>query len=307
MVLVHLGFMRPDGVEDLTAILARLPDPVQPWSRVARAMFVEAPTPADRRKVVLSLTDDPDPRTVAMAWQWAAILAENEGAIEEAGGYLDRALGMIGPDTTAWEIASLNTQAATQALNTDDHARAERHARTAIPLLEQLHAREDAGSMRAGLALSAVRRGRLDEAERLLDEIGEVPPADVTAGLVTSQVRAELILLRGDVEGGLAAFDDCLSMARAWSFHDVSTNGFEPWTLIALATDLAGHSPVRGVSGQARPRRHARGRAEGAAGGGTPPSRRRPSTTRSPGWRWRPWASGCCVASDHRTPSRRSG
>jgi predicted ATPase/DNA-binding SARP family transcriptional activator len=242
LVLVHLGFMRPDGVEELTGIMRGLPVPVQPWSRVTRAIFVEPGTPSDRRAAVLRLTDDPDRRTVAMAWLWAAILAENEGAIEESGEYIHRALAMVDEDTTVWEIASLNTQASTQALNTGDHARAERHARVAIPLLERLHADEDAASMRAGLALTAVRRGELDEAERLLDEIGEVPPGDVTAGLMTSQVRAEVVLLRGDVEGGLAAFDRCLAMARSWSFSDRPSHGLEPWTLIALATDLAVHA-----------------------------------------------------------------
>jgi predicted ATPase len=242
LLLVHLGFMRPDGVADLTATLTRLPQPRQPWSRIARAMFVEADGPEGRRPAVLALSDDPDRRTAAMAWQWAAILAENEGAIEESAEYLGQALAMVDDDTTAWEIASLNTQASTQALNSDDHDRAERHARTAIPLLESLHANEDAASMRAGLAMSALRRGDLDEAVRLLDEIGEVPRADLTADLVTAQVRAEVVMLRGDAEAGLRAFDRCLEMTRGWSFFDLSTHGLEPWTLIALATDLAAHA-----------------------------------------------------------------
>jgi len=254
LVLVHLGFMRPDGVADLTAILTRLPRPERPWTRIARALFVEAESLGDRRAAVLALTDDPDRRTAAMAWQWAAILAENEGAIEESGDYLERALAMVDKDTTTWEIASLNTQAATQALNTDDHARAERHARTAIPLLESLHADEEAASVRAGLALSAVRRGDLDGAERLLDEIGEVARGDITAGMVVSLVRAEVALQRGDVEAGLRGFDDCLETTRAWGFFDESAGGLEPWILIALATDLAMHarygdSPARRARG----------------------------------------------------------
>ena len=107
--------------------------------------------------------------------------------------------------------------------------------------------------MRASLALSAVRRGRLEEAERLLDEIGEVPPADMTAGLVTAQVRAELVLVRGDVEGGLAAFDRCLETTpAAGASPTLSTNGLEPWTLIALATDLAAHARYAETPAQSR-------------------------------------------------------
>jgi tetratricopeptide (TPR) repeat protein len=242
LVLVHLGFMRPDGVADLTATLARLPEARAPWSRIAKAMFVDAGSSDNRLPAVLSLTADPDRRTAAMAWQWAAILAENQGELAESEEYLLRALDQVGEDTTVWEIASLNTQAATQALNRGDHAGAERYARTAIPLLEQLHSQEDAASLRAGLALAAVRRGRFEDAEALLDEIGELRPTDMTADLVTSQVRAEVALVRGDVAAGLAAFDRCLEVTRGWGFAGVSTNGLEPWTLVALATDLAAHA-----------------------------------------------------------------
>jgi hypothetical protein len=69
-----------------------------------------------------------------------------------------------------------------------------------------------------------------------------VPTSDMTAGLMIAQVRAELVLLGGDVEGGLAAFDRCLETARGWGFFDISTTGLEPWTLISLATDLAAHA-----------------------------------------------------------------
>ena len=242
LVLVHLGFLRPGGVEDLTMIMRRLPEPSQPWSRVARVMFVDAASPDDRRQAVLTLTHDADLRTVAMAWQWAAILAENEGALDQAREYVDRALALADERTTSWEIASLNTQAAMLALNDGDHERAAAHARRAIPLLHRLHADEDAYSMRASLALSALRQGRLAEAEQLLDDIGELPSTDMTAGLVTAQVRAELRLVRGDVEGGLAAFERSLVAVRDWGFAGLSTHGLEPWTLIALATDLAAHA-----------------------------------------------------------------
>ena len=100
LVLVHLGFLRPDGVDELTAVVRGLPEPTQPWSRVARAMFLEADAPADRRTAVLSLTTDPDRRTQAAAWQWAAILAENEGAIEDSAEYLARALAMVDEHTS---------------------------------------------------------------------------------------------------------------------------------------------------------------------------------------------------------------
>ena len=202
LVLVHLGFLRPEGVEELTTVMRSLPEPTEPWSRVARAMFLEAENPADRRAAVLTLTDDPDRRTVAMAWQWAAILAENEGAIDESAEYLERALALIDEDTTAWEVATLNTQAAMQALN-DRRSRAGRQRTRArrsrcstgcMPSRTRSPCRPAWRSRRCG-------DGRLEDADRLLDEIGDLSSQDMTAGLVTAQVRAELSLVRGDVAG----------------------------------------------------------------------------------------------------------
>jgi hypothetical protein len=116
--------------------------------------------------------------------------------------------------------------------------------------LLRLHAQEDASSMQASLALSVLRRGRLEEAQRILEEIGEVRMTDVTAGLIVAQVWAELALVRGDVEVGLAAFDRSLDSVRDWGFGEFSTNRLEPWTLIALATDLAAHTRYAVTSGQ---------------------------------------------------------
>jgi predicted ATPase len=250
LVLLHLGFLRPDGIGDLVAVMRSLPEPKEPWSRVVRGMFLGVDDVTDRRSAVLAMTSDPDRRARAMAWQWAGILAENEGEIAQAGEYLRRALDLVDEETTAWEIASLHTQASMLALHDGDQQRAAEHARTAIPLLRRLHADEDAASMQAALALSAMRAGRLDEADRLLDEIGEVPAKDITAGLVTAQVRAELALVRGDVAGGLAAFDHSLAGAWQGQVGELSTNGLEPWTLIALATDLVAHVRYAETAGQ---------------------------------------------------------
>jgi len=242
LLLVYLGFMRPDGVDDLTEVMRRLPEPRQAWTRVARAMFVEAGSSTDRRQAVLALTDDPDRRTSAMAWQWAAILAENEGAIADSREYLDRALALMDEGTTVWEVATVHTQRAMQALNAGLHEEAAEHARLAIPLLQRLHADDDAFSMRTSIALSALRLGRPEEAERLLAEVGEPPVTDATAALVKAQVVAELHLVRGDVESGLAALDQSLTTMRAMGFAGLTSNALEPWTLIPLATSLAAYA-----------------------------------------------------------------
>ncbi|HET7071095.1 MAG TPA: BTAD domain-containing putative transcriptional regulator [Nocardioides sp.] len=242
LMLLFLGFLRPDGVGELGDALRRLPEPRQPWSRVARAIVVGAGTPAGRLAGVLALTDDPDRRTARMAWQWAAILSENEGDLEASRIYLDRALEMVDDDSTVWETATLHSQRAMHSLNNGRYDEAAEHARLAATPLRSLHAADDAYSMRATVALAALRQGRVDEAERLLGELGEPPMTDNTSGLIRSQLKAEILLSRGDVDAGLAAFDDSLRAMREWRFAGVVTNGLEPWTLTALATALAAHA-----------------------------------------------------------------
>jgi tetratricopeptide (TPR) repeat protein len=254
LMLLFLGFLRPDGVGELGEALRRLPEPRQAWSRVARAIVIGSASPAGRLAAVLALTDDPDRRTARMAWQWAAILSENEGDLEGSRDYLDRALELVDDDATVWETATLHSQRAMHALNNGRYDDAAEHARLAAPSLRNLHAADDAYSMRATVALAALRQGRIDEAERLVAELGEPPRTDNTSGLIRSQLQGEILLARGDIEAGLVAFDDSLRAMREWRFAGVVTNGLEPWTLTALATDLAAHTRFA-TSDQRRRRR----------------------------------------------------
>ena len=74
LLLVHVGFLQPDDIGDLAAMMDRLGEPEQPWARVIRAVFVGAGAPpTDRAAAALTLVDDPDPATSVMAWQWAAV------------------------------------------------------------------------------------------------------------------------------------------------------------------------------------------------------------------------------------------
>ena len=253
LMSLFLGFLRADGVGELGEVLLRLPEPTQGWSRVARAIVLGAATPAGRLAAVLALTDDADRRTSRMAWQWASILSENEGDLDASRGYLERALAMVDEDATVWEIATLHAERAMHALNNGRYDEAAEHARLAAPPLRSLHAADDAYNMRATIALAALRKGRTDEAELLLDELGEPPATDNTSGLIRSQLQGEILLRRGDTEAGLAAFDDSLRLMREWRFAGVVMNGLEPWTLTALATDLAAHSRhARSVQRRAR-------------------------------------------------------
>jgi predicted ATPase len=241
LLVVHVGFLRPDGVTDLAAAMARLGEPEQPWTRVVHALFAPGVATTDRVAAALSLADDPDPRTALMAWQWAAVLAENQGEIESARSYVEKALDSITEVTTPWQVATLHTQLAMLDFNAGRHHEAAEHARIAVPILERLHADEDALSMRTSLALAALEDGDLDGAERLLAESGEPRVQDLTGGMVQQQVRAALLLARGDVPGALDAYAACVESMRAVRFAGVESSGLEPWVVVALGAALTAH------------------------------------------------------------------
>jgi tetratricopeptide (TPR) repeat protein len=205
------------------------------------ATFGPGVAPTERVAAALALTEHPDPATALMGWQWAAVLAENEGEVDAARTYVDKALGAVDEQTTPWQVATLHTQLAMLELNAGLHHDAADHARLAIPILERLHASEEALSMRTSLALTALRDGDLDEAERVLEAVGEPTRGDVTGDMVKHQVRAELLLARGDVEGALQAFLGAVEAMRALRFPGVETNGQEPWTVLTLGTALTAH------------------------------------------------------------------
>ncbi len=241
LLVVFTGFVRPDGVADLVSLMARLGVPQQPWTRVLHQVFVEVEHPQDRVRAAVALSDDPDPRAALMGLQWAAVLSENAGELAAARRYAEAALARVDAGTTLWQVATLHTQVAMLALQEGDHGVAAEHARIAVPMLVQLHAEEDALTMRTTLALAALRDGALAEAEQILAEAGEPAPTDVTGSMVKTQVRAELLLARGDLPGGLSAFDEALTGVRAVRFPGVDANGLEPWTALAASTALMAH------------------------------------------------------------------
>jgi hypothetical protein len=142
---------------------------------------------------------------------------------------------------TPWQVATLHTQLAMLEFNAGRHEEGARNARIAVPLLERLHAAADATSMRISLALAAVHAGDLDEAQRVLDEVGEPESNDITGLLVAHQVEAELLLARGEVAEALSVWCDVVDRMRKVRFPGVETNEFGPWVLVSLGTALTAH------------------------------------------------------------------
>jgi tetratricopeptide (TPR) repeat protein len=242
MLLTYVGFMRPETTNDLEAALARLGPPSTPWARGIHAQYVEADGPTDRVQSVLRLTESDDRATALMGWQWAAVLAENLGDIDDAATYIRAALSALDEGTTPWQVATLHTQEAMLALQRGEHRAAAEHARVARPLLTRLRADDDAMTVGMVIALAAILEGDLESAARIIDEAGQ--DTQIVAfggGAMLMAARAELALARGEWETGLAVYDEAVDAMRGVSFSGVPMSGLEPWVLVSLSTALAGH------------------------------------------------------------------
>ena len=94
------------------------------------------------------------------------------------------------------------------------------------------------------LAVGAMEAGRIDEAERIFDEI---EAEDCGAGIFGAAIillcgRAELDLAAGRIEAGLRAYRDAVRTLSARRFPGFEMLlGFEPWTLYAEAAAVVAH------------------------------------------------------------------
>ncbi|MET0838999.1 MAG: hypothetical protein ABWY19_09485, partial [Marmoricola sp.] len=242
VLVSHIGFFQDRNLDSMIAAMARLGPPSEPWARAMYAVFVEAKTEGDRVETVLEVADSDEPTVAIMALQWAAILTENEGDIDAAMTHTRRALAVTDEHTTPWQLGMLHTQMALLSMQVGDPREARTHAELAWPLLERLHAHDDAVQLRAGTAMGALILGDVGECERILDEIGGMQHGKTFGGQsVESGTRAELALAKGDVDGGLAAYLAAVDQMSRIRFPGMETSGMEPWTIVAESAALMAH------------------------------------------------------------------
>jgi predicted ATPase/DNA-binding SARP family transcriptional activator len=238
LLLVHLAWIPERDTSDLRTAMRRWGHPQNAWAQVAHAMFVAN----DGRDVVTRVVEladaESDPAQAAMLLMWAAINAENVGDIPSSVRYCQRALE--GGALTPYLDAALHSQLSQLAMYTGDHRLAAHHAELAWPVLMRLQAHDDANSMRFTSAVSLLLDGDADGAERLLDEVGELPDGGQTGSrMLLHAARAELAFARGEVQDGFDHYDRALAEVLV----DVTgwTGVLTPWVLIAASGALGAH------------------------------------------------------------------
>ncbi|WP_109506797.1 BTAD domain-containing putative transcriptional regulator [Nocardioides speluncae] len=190
------------------------------------------------------LSRHPDRQIASSAHQWLSHHLENSGdpaaAIESA----RRALELASDEDGPWGRAVIHTQLSSLYAQFGDLEVAGRHSREAIPLLDRLGAVDDAVQTRAALAMAEVARGRLDEANRILDECRvQTRHASLNASVVVQCSEAEVALAGGDVDGGLRIYREAVETMRTLVYPGVSIeSGIAPWTLFGEANTLAAYT-----------------------------------------------------------------
>jgi predicted ATPase/DNA-binding SARP family transcriptional activator len=186
---------------------------------------------------------DPDRHVARLALQWSAHAREHGGDPRAAVDAAERALALTRPEDGVWATANLRTQLAQLVAALGDHEGARRHAAAAIPALVRLGADDDVVQLHGLIAIGAIAEGRLEDAARVLDDLGDAEAHESAFGgrVAIAMGRAELELARAD-RAGLARYRDVTATMRSLVFPGMPTTGLEPWILFGEACCLNAHA-----------------------------------------------------------------
>ena len=185
-----------------------------------------------------------DRQAAASARLMTAHHLENDGDPERALEEVQAGLALVDDDDGPWIKAMMHSVAGGLNAQLGKRAEAAEHARLAIPILDQLEARDDGIQARSLLAGNAIAEGRFDEAQRLIAEIERLGVESTGFGgaFITGTVRAELALAQGDIDGGLRLYRVAATELAAITLPGMEPNGLEPWTLFGVAAGATAYA-----------------------------------------------------------------
>jgi len=201
-------------------------------------------SPTESLGQLLEMTEDPDPDIAQAAALWTSQLYENMGDFANARLQAEQALSLVGDDEGPWSRGLVMAHLSGLELQSGDPARARALAAAAAPIMAELGATEDWAQTQAVVALVAIREGDLDTAEEIFDMISADERVQSVFGGAIGQLcgRAELMLARGQVDEGLAAYVAAIDELRARGIPGLGVPaGLEPWVLFPEAGALAAH------------------------------------------------------------------
>lgn len=189
-----------------------------------------------------TLAEDADPSVAAAALLWLSHNYENLGKLDAARAAAKDALALSDDTNGPWMRAALAATVSSLAFQIGDLDEAAQYAQAALTILRALGAHEDHSHIRGTLAILALHQGRLDEAERIFDELAaQHGTRAVFGGSIELMCgRAEMLLARGEVEAGLAAYAEAVVVIQERGIPGGSTaSAYAPWMMVAQAAQVA--------------------------------------------------------------------
>ncbi|MFK4190059.1 ATP-binding protein [Streptomyces sparsogenes] len=229
------------------ATLRRLPPaPPDTLTRAIAAVLAPAPEvlgpdPAPLR----ALCESDEPLLAGAAHAVESYVLERAGDVD---GALRAARGMLAAfrgRSPAWVMALAHSRIGELCLQTERGEEGRRNGEEALRLLEESMPWGDASGVKAALVLVNLQLGDIDEAERRLP-LTMSDRADESVGVVIFDLgmRAELLLARGDTEGGCREWRRALraSEGAGNTLYRTDPPGLEPWTLEVEAAAVIAHA-----------------------------------------------------------------
>jgi predicted ATPase len=226
-------------------VLRRLP-PAPPTTVLgAVGTILRAGLPGPGQVSLPDLYDGDEPLVAGIAALITSYVVENAGDQDVALKAALRALDDLENRAESWVRMLAHTRIGELCLHLERGVEARRHLTTALRLMDELGPVPDAIGIKWTLAIAALQTGDVGEAERWLAEASQ-DAVDDEYGVLSFQlgVRAEITLVRGDVEAGLRLWRSSAGHMRGAdnSVFEIGDTGLDPWALEVQAVAVVAHA-----------------------------------------------------------------
>jgi hypothetical protein len=224
------------------AVLRRLP-PAPPDTLVRAIALVLLAAPDIKRSGVAALQemcDSPEPLLAGVANGTATYLWEQLGDAEAALSAARRMCSVFDSPETRWMRFMSHSRVGELCVQLERGAEAREHLLVVLGEMEAAGDQPDLLDLQWGMVLVNLQIGDVEEAERWADRAGAHPDT----GTVYGGMRAEILLVKGEVDAGLRLWRQTVERLRNpdGEVLGIDALGLEPWTCENEAAAVVAHA-----------------------------------------------------------------
>ncbi|MFG1997745.1 BTAD domain-containing putative transcriptional regulator [Spirillospora sp. NPDC048911] len=242
------AFMQgPHELRSLAALRRRLP-PASPDTLVGALTVVLTTAPGmPGHRALAELCESDEPLLAGVANLWASFVSEHEIDVERALKAAYRALAASERAAHPWMQLQCHSRLAELSAQVERGEQARNHVRAALEAATRVRPEPDVDGLGLGLVQTDLLYGDVDEAERRLDAVTHDSEEDFGVLPAMLSLRAEIKLMRGDVEAGLRLWRTAV---EEWErslepLYQTAQAGREPWSMETLAAAVIAHAQHR--------------------------------------------------------------